>query len=73
MPFNNITHKEVHEFITEYIIHRLVIPQTLAMDQGASFVSKEVHEFVESYKVKFLNSSPFVLRLIIKPSLVTRS
>ena len=66
-------HKEVVEFITEHIIHRFVIPQTLTMDQGASFVSTEVHEFVESYKIKFLNSSPFMLSPIVKPSLVTRS
>lgn len=53
MPFNNITHKEVIEFITEHIIHIFIIPQTLTMNQGASFVSKEVGEFAESYKLNF--------------------
>ena len=55
----NITHREVIEFITEYIIHRFSIPQTLTMDQGSSFISNEVRVFAESYKIKLLNSSPY--------------
>jgi transposase InsO family protein len=51
--------REVIEFITEHIIHRFVIPQTLTIDQGTSFMSKEVREFAESYKFKLLNSSPY--------------
>jgi hypothetical protein len=54
-----MTHKEVIEFITEHIIHRFGIPQTLTTDQGTSFVSKEVREFAELYKIKLLNSSPY--------------
>jgi transposase InsO family protein len=52
-------HREVIEFITEHIIHRFVIPQTLTIDQGTSFMSKEVREFAESYNIKLLNSSPY--------------
>ena len=48
----NITHKKVIEFITEHIIHRFGILQTLTTDQGASFMSKEVRDFAELYKVK---------------------
>jgi transposase InsO family protein len=59
IPLKNMTQKEVIEFITEHIIHRFGIPQTLTTDQGISFVSKEVHEFVESYGIKLLNSSPY--------------
>ena len=40
VPLKDMTHKEVIEFITEHIIHRFVIPQTLTTDQGTSFVSK---------------------------------
>ena len=58
-PLKNMTHKEVIEFITEHIIHRFVILQTLITDQGSSFISKEVRAFVESYKIKLLNSSPY--------------
>jgi hypothetical protein len=54
-----ISHKEVIEFITEHIIHRFGIPQTLATDQGTTFVSTEVREFPELYKIKLLNSSPY--------------
>ena len=59
VPLKNMTHREVIEFITEYIIHRFGIPQTLTTDQGSSFMSKEVRDFAESYKIKILNSSPY--------------
>jgi transposase InsO family protein len=55
----NMTHREVIEFITEHIIYRFSIPETLNTDQGTSFVSKKVREFVESYKIKLLNLSPY--------------
>ena len=48
VSLTNMTHREVIEFITEHIIHRFGIPQTLIMDQGSSFISKEVREFAES-------------------------
>jgi transposase InsO family protein len=54
-----MTHKEVIEFITEHIIHRFGISQTLTTDQGTSFVSKEVRKFAELYKIKLLNSFPY--------------
>ena len=59
VPLKNMTHKEVIEFITDHIIHRFGITQTLTTDQGSSFISKEVRAFVESYKIKLLNSSPY--------------
>ena len=59
VPLKNMTYREVIEFITEHIIHRFGIPQTLTTDQGSSFISKEVREFAESYKIKILNSSPY--------------
>ena len=59
VPLKNMTHKELIEFITEHIIHRFGIPQTLTTDQGTSFVSKEVREFAKLYKIKLLNSSPY--------------
>jgi len=59
VPLKNMTHQEVIEFITEYIIHRFGIPQTLTTDQGSSFISKEVRDFAESYKIKVLNLSPY--------------
>ena len=59
VSLKNMTHWEVIEFITEHIIHRFGIPQTLTTDQGSSFISKEVRVFIESYKIKLLNSSPY--------------
>jgi transposase InsO family protein len=59
VALKNMTHKEVIEFITEHIIHRFGIPQTLTTDQGTSFMSKEVREFAELYRIKLLNSSPY--------------
>ena len=59
VPLKNMTHTEIIEFITEHIIHRFGIPQTLTTDQGSSFISKEVRAFAESYKIKLLNSSPY--------------
>jgi hypothetical protein len=59
VSLKNMTHKEVIEFITEHIIHRFNIPQTLTTNQGTSFVSKEVRKFAKLYKIKLLNSSPY--------------
>jgi hypothetical protein len=59
VALKNMTHKEVIEFITEHIIHRFDILQTLTMDQEASFMSKEVRAFSELYKIKLLNYSPY--------------
>jgi hypothetical protein len=53
-----MTHKELIEFIMEYISHRFGIPQSLTNDQGTSFVSSQVREFIESYNIRLLNSSP---------------
>ena len=59
IPLKNMTHKEVIELITEHIINRLGISQTLTTDQGTSFMSKEVRKFAELYKIKLLKSSPY--------------
>jgi transposase InsO family protein len=59
VPLKNMPHKEVFHFISEHIIHRFGIPQTLTIDQGSSFMSHRVHEFVESLKIKLLSSSPY--------------
>jgi hypothetical protein len=65
VPFKNMTYKEVIKFITEHIIHKFSIPKALTTDQGTSFVSKKVWDFAKLYKIKLLNSSPYL-------SLVTR-
>lgn len=57
IPLRNMTHKEMIQFITEHIIHRFGIPQTLTIDQGTSFMAKDVKQFGESHGIKMLNSS----------------
>jgi hypothetical protein len=59
VPLKNMTHKEVIHFISENIIHRFDIPQTLIIDQGSSFMSHQVCEFAESLKIKLLSYSPY--------------
>jgi hypothetical protein len=59
VALKNMIHKEIIEFITEHIIHRFNIPQTLTTDQGTSFMSNELREFAELYIIKLLNSSPY--------------
>jgi hypothetical protein len=52
-------HKEVISSITEYIIHRFGIPQTLTMNQGTSFMAKEVCDFVNFYGIELINLYPY--------------
>jgi transposase InsO family protein len=59
VPLKNMTHREVIHFISEHIIHRFGISQTLTTNQGSSFMSHQVHEFAESLKIKLLSSSPY--------------
>jgi hypothetical protein len=59
IPLKNMMHREVIQSISEHIIHRLGIPQTLTMDQGSSFLSHKVCDFAESLNIKLLSSSPY--------------
>jgi transposase InsO family protein len=55
----NMMHKEIIHFISEHIIHRFSIPQSLTTNQGSSFMSHQVREFAKSLKIKLLSSSPY--------------
>jgi transposase InsO family protein len=59
VPLKNMTYREVIHFISEHIIHRFSIPQTLTTDQGSSFMSHQVRDFAESLKIKLLSSLPY--------------
>jgi transposase InsO family protein len=59
VPLQNMTHREVIHFISEHIIYRFGIPQTLTTDHGSLFMSHQVREFAESLKIKLLSSSPY--------------
>jgi hypothetical protein len=70
VALKNMTHKEVIEFITEHIIHRFGIPQTLTTDQGTSFMSKEVREFLNYIELSCLIHLHIMLRPMDRSSLV---
>jgi hypothetical protein len=59
VPYKNMTHREVIHFISEHIVHRFGVPQTLTTDQGSSFMSHQVRDFAESLKIKLLSSLPY--------------
>jgi hypothetical protein len=59
IPLKNMMHREVIQFISEHIIHRFGIQQTLTMDQGSLFMSHQVCDFAESLKIKLLSYSPY--------------
>jgi transposase InsO family protein len=59
VPLKNMMHGEGIHFISELIIHRFGIQQTLTMDQGSLFMSHQVREFAESLKIKLLSSLPY--------------
>jgi hypothetical protein len=59
ISLKNMMHKEVIHFISEHVIHRFSILQTLTMDQGSSLMSHQVREFAESLKIKLPSSSPY--------------
>ena len=72
-PLKNMTYKEVIEFITEHIIHRFDIPQTLTTDQGSSFISKECMILLNLTKLGYSTRLHIMLRPMVRPSLVTKS
>jgi transposase InsO family protein len=59
VPLRNMTHKEVISFVLEHIVYRFGVPQTLTMDQGASFMAHQFQEFAASLKIKLLKSLPY--------------
>jgi hypothetical protein len=59
IALNNMTHREVIEFITEHIIHRFDIPQTLTTNQGLLLCQKRHMSLLNHIRSKLLNSSPY--------------
>jgi hypothetical protein len=63
VALENMTHREVIEFMTEHIIHSTDIPHALITEQGTSFMSKEVCEFANCIR---LNCS-IHLHIMLRP------
>ena len=59
IPLNNVTSKEMIEFVKEHIIYRFGILQTITTDQGTMFTSEEFKEFATGMRIKLLNSSSY--------------
>ena len=72
VPLKNITHREVIEFITEHIIHRFGIPQTLTTDQDSLFISKEVRTFIDLTRSSCSIHLHIMLRPMDRPSQVIK-
>jgi transposase InsO family protein len=62
MPLRNMMHRELISFVQEHIVNRFGLPQTLTMDQGASFMSHQLKVFTRSLKIKLLNSSAYYVQ-----------
>jgi hypothetical protein len=70
IALKNMTHKEVIEFITEHIIHRFDIPQTLTTDQGASLCQRRYVSLLNYIELNCSIHLRIMLRPMDRPSLV---
>jgi hypothetical protein len=70
IALNNMTHREVIEFITEHIIHRFNIPQTLTMDQGLLLCQKRYMSLLNHIRSNCSIHLHIMLRPMGRPSLV---
>jgi transposase InsO family protein len=64
VPLRNMMHREVISFVSEHIIHRFGIPETLTTNQGPAFMSQQFREFASTLNIKLLNSSPHYAKLM---------
>jgi hypothetical protein len=63
VPLKNMTHKEVIEFITEHIIHRFNIPQTLTADQGTYLYLVKLESLLNLIRL----DCSILLHIMLKP------
>jgi transposase InsO family protein len=59
VPLQNMTHRELIDFVMNHIVHRFGIPQNLTTDQGGAFMSRQFKEYTSSLGIKLLNSSTY--------------
>jgi transposase InsO family protein len=59
IPIKTVTTGNMIDFVSEHIVYRFGIPQTITADQGSQFTSREFEEYANSLGIKLLNSSPY--------------
>ena len=72
VPLKNMTHKEVIEFITEHIIHRFGIPQTLTTIKVLHLYQKRCVPLLNLTRLSCSIHLHTMLRPMDRPSLVIR-
>ena len=73
VPLKNMTHWEVIEFITEHIIHKFGIPQTLTTDKVHHLFQMRCVILPNLIRLKYSIHPHIMLRPMVRLSLVTRS
>jgi hypothetical protein len=63
VALKNMTHREVIEFITEHIIHRFSIPQTLTTDQGLLLCQRRYVSLLNYIELSYSIHLRIMLRL----------
>ena len=71
VPLKNMTHREMIEFITEYIIHKFGIPQSFTADQGLHLYQRCVH-LPNHTRLSYSIHLHIMLRLMVRSSQVTK-
>jgi hypothetical protein len=72
IPLKKVTSANMIDFVKEHIVYRFGIPQTITTDQGTMFTLGEFDEFAIGMGIKVLNSSPFMLKLMVRLRLLTK-
>jgi hypothetical protein len=70
IALKNMTHMKVIELITEHIIHRFSIPQTLTTDQGAFLCQRRYVSLLNYIELSYSIHLSIMLRPMDRPSLV---
>ncbi|GAB2268987.1 hypothetical protein Dimus_038752 [Dionaea muscipula] len=59
IPLREITQEQVIRFITEHIIYKFGIPQTIMVDNGPSLNGERVRDMLGEFGVRLVNSTPY--------------
>ncbi len=57
--YKDVTEYDVIKFITEIIVHRFGLPQSITVDNGMAIKGSRVMAFAQEHGIKILNSTPY--------------